>query len=176
MKKLFVSVLFVAVTLGAFTSCNKDDDYGDGVGIEFRLRNEDYGADAIKLFEIDSVSQILTGYGNSWTVEYYPGYCYLEISSSNNFSVYPSSTSIGCGITCVGRVNNIGKIKNIPNSGWSELVAVQPGNGYVVRGRNAYKTDSKWHYARIYVVDWIESTDGGIIGALVKYQTEWNIE
>ena len=64
----------------------------------------------------------------------------------------------------VGKVNGLGDVKAISTSGWAQQVAVIPGYGYV--GKH-YPNN----YIRIYVVDYIESTSGGIIGAIVKYQS-----
>ena len=81
-------------------------------------------------------------------------------------------------IACVGSVSGLGKIKNIPSSGWAEEMAVHPGQGYVVRhkydGGNGGKKFCK--YARVYVEDWIEGTSGGIIGAVIRYEDNWKEE
>jgi len=180
MKKLFVSVLFVAVSIGVFTSCNKDDGYDDYVGIEFRLRNEDFGEDKIFLFEMDSVSHQQGGSYPYYYDYWEPCTFYIKISSSNNFYIYAYPNSYGmnnaeCSIACVGSVKGLGNIKTIPSSGWAREVAVHPGMGYIIRCKN-FNPQSKWLYARVYVKDWIESTDGGIIGAIIKYQTDWNVE
>jgi len=181
MKKLFVSVMFVAVTIGAFTSCNKEDDYDDSVGIEVRMRNYDYGNDEVEVFVIDSIG--ITYFGGDPNVpgsydykRYYPDRFYLKINESNNFCIRSELYSMGncASITCVGSVKGLGNIKTIPSSGWANEVAVQPGYGYVITGSNGYSNKS--HNARVYVKDWIVSTDGGIIGAIIKYQSEWNVE
>lgn len=84
------------------------------------------------------------------------------IDYDNNFSSY----NYGCSFACVGKVNGLGNITGIPNNGWATKVAVEPGNGYVVR----YLFNSCYYY-RLYVEDYILNTSGGIIGAKVKYQT-----
>lgn len=87
----------------------------------------------------------------------------ISVNKSNNFV-----SDTGDKIVSVGKVKNISEIKSIPNSGWVSETAIVPGNGYVFMGSyvNTY-------YARIYVVDFITSTDGGIIGATIKYQKNW---
>ena len=70
----------------------------------------------------------------------------------------------GADIASVGSVNGLGNVSTIPTTGWTNEVAVVPGNGYV-----AY-LDNRDMFVRIYVIDYISSTGGGIMGADVKYQ------
>ena len=82
-----------------------------------------------------------------------------HISINNeNFSGWETS------FTSLGAVRGLGNVVYIPVSGWASRVAVVPGEGYV-----AYNSSKKQFY-RIYVMDYIVSTTGGIIGADVKYQ------
>ncbi len=68
----------------------------------------------------------------------------------------------------VGEVAGLGNITEIPSSGWKSEVALMPGHGYVAKYiRNA---GAEQEYARIYVVSYLESTSGGIMGAQIKYQ------
>ena len=105
----------------------------------------------------------------------YPGYmgnsvcpndCYgcFFITSSNNFScaLYGNWK-----FASVGKVNGLGNVTKIPASGWANQVAIVPGHGYV--GASSY--EGRTDYVRIYVIDWIISTSGGIIGAEIKYQS-----
>ena len=85
----------------------------------------------------------------------------LSITSSNNFTVWSGA------IADVGSVRHLGKITSVPTSGWAYEVAVRPGHGYVVGSE--YSNE----FARIYVKDWIEGTDGGILGAVIVYQDHW---
>ncbi len=83
-----------------------------------------------------------------------------NISINNeNFSGWNTS------FTSLGAVRGLGNVAYIPASGWASQVAVVPGEGYV-----AYDSSTEQFY-RIYVLDYIVSTTGGIIGADVKYQT-----
>ena len=94
----------------------------------------------------------------------------LGINSSNNFIV-GADVDYGIGrIVNVGKVKGIADIKKIPETGWWDELAVVPGEGYIYKGE--YSSLTK--YARIYVVDYITSTSGGIIGATIKYQPNWN--
>lgn len=95
-----------------------------------------------------------------------PGYNvgdWVEVTESNNFSSWNGQ------IASVGKVKGIADIKSVPNSGWAKRTAIVPGNGYVAKA----SYDGKIAYGRFYVVDFITSTDGGIIGAIVKYQEDW---
>ncbi len=67
-------------------------------------------------------------------------------------------------VVSMGAVKGLGNVSYIPVTGWEKSVAVVPGDGYV-----AYSPTFKRFY-RIYVSDFITGTDGGIIGANVKYQ------
>ena len=49
------------------------------------------------------------------------------------------------------------------------MAAVEPGSGYVFKISDGYSDT----YGRLYVVEWIVSTSGGIMGAKVKYQYPW---
>ena len=98
----------------------------------------------------------------------------LSINDANNFDAYEGE------IVCVGKVSGIGSIKKVPQSGWSDKCAVQPGYGYVLRVKGYRWNDnsreySDYRYVRIYVVDYMEGTSGGIIGATIKYQAPWDV-
>ena len=137
--KYLIGSLLIALTMGTlFTSCEKDDG---SVGIEMRMRNYGNGGEDLYL---------LGGGVRLW------------IRSNNNFKVSDGE------IVCVGNVGGIGRINNIPQSGWAKELAVHPGQGYIIRFGNKY--------ARVYVVDWIEGTSGGIIGAIIRYQDNWRVE
>lgn len=160
-KKHLLGLLLMAMAIGVgFTSCEKDDG---SEGIEFRMRNSDNGGDRISILWMDSAYRDGT--------YYYASDVDLGISVSNNFYVYSWYTN--CSITCVGSVSNIRRINRIPEFGWAGEVSVKPGNGYIIRHENC---NGNCRYARVYVEDWIESTDGGIIGAVIRYQDNWKIE
>ncbi|GHV49775.1 hypothetical protein FACS1894181_09460 [Bacteroidia bacterium] len=78
----------------------------------------------------------------------------------------------GSQFVTIGAMKGIGNITKIPASGWANKVAVVPGYGYVGR-YNLYNVMPynyvRVSYFRLYVVDYIESTSGGVIGADVKY-------
>jgi hypothetical protein len=74
----------------------------------------------------------------------------------------------------LGAMSGLGNITKIPTSGFTipssgnSSVACESGHGYVVK---VEKHDgSNLIYVRLYVVEPIVSTTGGIMGAKVKYQ------
>ena len=90
----------------------------------------------------------------------------IGMTAANNFYSFYYDMQ-GNQIANIGKVNGLGAIKRIPNSGFVSQTSVEPGCGYVIKGYNGT-------YARLYVVDWTTNTSGGIIGAKVKYQYPWN--
>ena len=73
----------------------------------------------------------------------------------------------GIQFASIGRVNGLGNVIQIPELGWANSIAVIPGYGYVAK--------SSGYYARIFVVDWIESATGEIIGAEIQYQAPFEV-
>lgn len=97
---------------------------------------------------------------------YVSGFTSVRITNALNFD------GDVCEFVSVGEINGLGNIVSIPSNGWANEVAVMPGNGYVARC--SYYTDNKYYeYARLYVKEWIVSTTGGILGAVVKYQAHF---
>jgi len=82
---------------------------------------------------------------------------YFYIDEDNNFFGSWDFVDVG--------KKKLSQITTVPSSGWQRKVAVIPGHGYII---NSAPT-----YIKIYVVDWIKNTYGGIIGAEVQY-CEWN--
>lgn len=68
----------------------------------------------------------------------------------------------------LGKMKGLGNVTAIPQDGWNYSVAVNPGEGYVVRYKGYY--DSQAIYARLYVVSEIAGTSGGVIGYTIKCQ------
>ena len=174
-----LALLAVSLVCVGFTSCEKDNGDNDEY-IEIRLRNDNNGGGSINLLWVDSACHHV-GH-NQWSgdYDYWEGAdVNLSINASDNFVTYsPWSSSYGSGdIVCVGDVSNIGKIKNIPSSGWTKELAVRPGKGYIVRHMVHSDEVSFCKYARIYVVEYLEGANsGGIIGAVVRYQDNWKDE
>ena len=163
----------MAIVIGfGFASCEKDDG---SEGIEFRMRNKDnFEAHFDERYQLGLLRVDSVYYSDD-----YGSYCWsdvdLGINEGNNFYVFTWYSS--CSITCVGSVSNLGRINRIPESGWADMVSVKPGNGYIIRHKNRNDNLKTFcRYARVYVEDWIEGTNGGIIGAVIRYQDNWKIE
>ncbi len=96
----------------------------------------------------------------------------IGIGEDNNF--YGKNESYYRTTFCdIGEVAGLGNITTIPVIGWASKVQVVPGHGYVAvrEERDYYGNYSVEAIYRIFVLDWIGSAEGGIIGANIKYQT-----
>lgn len=102
---------------------------------------------------------------------YVEGWFY--ITESNNFGGL-ADLYVDCQFVDYGAVRGLGNVVSIPKSGWAYQVAVIPGHGYVMRLKD--RSDHVYvvgeEYVRLYVVEELvgANTNGGIIGAVVKYQ------
>ena len=158
-----MTLCLVAMTLGvAMTSCEKEEPNGSSTdtplpgSITVKMRNEDNGR----------------------TLIWFSSYTYVYVNEANNFQARGSagnSWSEEIEIASVGKVNGLGSITTIPESGWIDEASVFVGHGYVVRWRKRYNTGTgsnvytDYSYGRIFVHDEIVSTGGGIIGYTVSY-------
>ncbi len=152
MKRFLFLGMAALVAAAAFslTSCGGDDDKTDPNGNGGGSVPDPEGTILIQMRNRD----------NGHT-EIFPEGCigWFYMDTANNFSCNPMF-----GIVSVGKIKGLGNILHIPEKGWSDEIAVVPGCGYI------YK-DGVGGYCRIYVVDYIKSTGGGIIGATIKYQS-----
>ena len=96
--------------------------------------------------------------------DYISAPCYLTIDNSNNFYSRTNHNWIGGVLeyACIGEVKGLSAIKSVPQTGWTKKTAVVPNYGYVVKRDTVY--------ARVFVVDWIDTSHSG---AIIKYQTKW---
>ena len=163
MKKLFNKYFFLlCVAFGAliFSSCSKDDDAeNDNGGVVINpdknipdpkgtiTMNMMVGDDKDKSVSINDFGTI-------------------QINSAYNFMGYEGSSYYS--FVSLGKMKGLGNVTAIPQDGWNYSVAVNPGEGYVVRYKGYY--DSQAIYARLYVVSEIAGTSGGIIGYTIKCQ------
>lgn len=156
MKKFYVNCLamMMAIVSVGFASCSKDE--------------ESYNPEGMIEINLDNGGQYF------WVNQSYSFHIYMN--SKNNFRVLGNDAKI----VSVGQVAGLGAIKNIPEVGWGEEVAVIPGAGYIVRTdegkyeNNQYVWQKTYKYTRLYVVEnRISSTTGGIMGARIKYQADW---
>lgn len=89
----------------------------------------------------------------------------IQINSAYNFVGYDYNYSF----VSLGKMKGLGNVTAIPQDGWNRSVAVNPGDGYVVRCKRYY-SDELYIYARLYVVSEIAGTSGGVIGYTIKCQ------
>ena len=153
------AALLCAVLLG-MVSCDKDDDGATGGNggkavpdpegtVTVQMRNSDNGETRVSPdgfgtdFYIDRADNLTCPFGD---------------------------------VICIGKVAGLGNIRERPETGWADEAALLPGYGYIMR--REYSTDPAgnptpdgYRYCRIYVVGYLTSTGGGIIGATVKYQS-----
>lgn len=161
MTKFFNNYLFLlCVAFGAlfFSSCSKDDDAeNDNGGV---VINPDKNIPDPK----GTVTlNIMIGDDENKRV-YINDFGTIQINSAYNFVGYDYDYSF----VSLGKLKGLGNVTAIPQEGWNRSVAVNPGEGYVVRYKGYY--DSQARYARLYVVSEIAGTSGGIIGYTIKCQ------
>lgn len=162
MKKLFNKYLFfLCVAFGAlvFSSCSKDDDAeNDNSG---PVINPDKNIPDPK----GTVTlNIMIGDDENKRVDI-NGFGTIQINSAYNFVGYDYNYSF----VSLGKLKGLGNVTAIPQDGWNRSVAVNPGEGYVVRCKEYYSS-TQYIYARLYVVSEIAGTSGGIIGYTIKCQ------
>lgn len=153
--KQLIGVLLMAMAMGmGFVSCEKDDV---SVGIEVNLRNGNNGGGNVNVLNSD----FLGG-----------GSVYLSIDKSDNFRLDYYGSVGEYAIVSVGYVSGLSRVNKIPQSGWSSMVSVNEGCGYIIRAKA--KGSSEYHYARVYVTDILTgASSGGVIGATIRYQPDW---
>ena len=161
-QKWFLPLFLLTAVTFLFPACdgNTADDNLTGV-ITVKMRNADHGNTHIPFASGPNQNNETSS-------------AILLIENDNNFKFW---TDVPASICDVGK-KKLSAIKSIPESGWAEKISVQPQHAYVIRvgGKvNYYGNYSVYEYAyyKLRVIDYIESTSGGIIGAEVKY-CEWN--
>lgn len=162
MKKLFNKYLFlVCVAFGAliFSSCSKDDDAeNDNSGPVINPDKnipDPKGTITMNMMVGDDEGKMVSikDFGT------------IQISSAYNFKGY----EYNCSFVSLGKMKGLGNVTAIPQDGWNSSVAVNPGDGYVVRCKEYYGA-AQYIYARLYVVSEIAGTSGGVIGYTIKCQ------
>ena len=169
---LSLQVMAVAAILSiGFASCGDDDEVvpPDEMQQTETLSNQDpEGTVVLNMNNGKENNYYDLGFGENYKI---------HIDEANNLigeshyysSPYGSGNQIPLEIVTFGTVEGLSNINTIPTTGWSESAAVVPGTGYVVRVKGqSYSYDK---YARLYVVNYIVGTSGGIIGATIKYQS-----
>lgn len=163
-KNYWMMLAIVLVSLCTI-SCGGDDDE-EGGSVENPISSNDpEGTIVINLVNNDDDICI----DDEWP------YMYVGMTPQNNIDTWYYSGEI----VSVGKVKGLFAITKIPESGWAERCAATPGNGYIIRQRKVDSNDGRqtdgYKYCRVYLVDFITSTSGGIMGATIKYQL-WNPE
>lgn len=154
-----LTIMMVAILSVSFVSCSKDDDDDNGDTSTAITDNDPDGTIIANMHHNDYIGLFHTA-GKGFDIT-----CFLFLNTSNNFET-------NFNIASVGKVKGLGYITKVPTNGWTNKIAVVPGTGYVIQG--TYQGVSGC--ARVYVVDYIVDTTGGIIGAMIKYQPIWNPE
>ena len=153
-----IIMLFVAL---AMFGCKKKTVPDPAGTITLNMRNSDYGNTLLDLCAPNEDDKT---------------FCHVHINNGNNFANYTGYYVYYSSEVRFAQVdaNCLGDITTIPTSGWSQSVAVQPGNGYVVRVKCISEGSPYYgqtYYCRIYVTSWTKSAvNNGIIGAEIKYQ------
>lgn len=102
----------------------------------------------------------------------------LNATSTINISANPDENSVHqlyntIDVANLGSVNGLGYVTTKPSTGYTPQSALQKGHGYVIRYRKTHDQSNinyPYFYARFYVVDWLTSTTGGVIGVTINYQ------
>lgn len=162
MTKFFNKYLFLlCVAFGAllFSSCSKDDDAeNDNSG---PVINPDKNIPDPK-GTITMNMMVGDDEGKRVSIK---DFGTIQISSAYNFKGY----EYNCSFVSLGKMKGLGNVTAIPQDGWNSSVAVNPGDGYVVRCKEYYGA-AQYIYARLYVVSEIAGTSGGVIGYTIKCQ------
>jgi len=163
-----VVLVFTKVMIGmsivlTSISCSKDDENSNTTPIEVTDPTGTITANIAENVDIQIHNSELSISGTI-------GWC-----SPDNFDL---EAGYQVSICDMGSLPGLGSVTEIPATGFTVLVkhnksvACEQGHGYVVHFYN-YNTMTS-EYVRLYVVEPIISTAGGIMGAKVKYQTPFN--
>jgi len=97
----------------------------------------------------------------------------IRWTGPDNFNLYVYNNPYLVSICDMGTMQGLGNITNIPQTGFTvptssnTTVACEEGHGYVIKFE---RQGSASLYVRLYDVESIISTSGGVMGAKVKYQ------
>lgn len=97
----------------------------------------------------------------------------LKMNAANNFiTTLYISDFYHVNFVNLGEVDGLGCVENIPESGWSNQVAVIPGNGYIIKAKYWHPNygNSYTQYVKVYVTRYISSANNEILGAELKYR------
>jgi hypothetical protein len=167
------AVLFLSLFI--FMSCGKDDDSSDPdnppiVNPDTPVPDPE-GTITVNIDGSSSTEILIDGFP----------LCDINWDEPDNFKLYAYYSKHYVSICNLGAMKGLGNITSIPSTGFTNsTVACEAGHGYVVKfeermysidgGDLIYGEVIKVVYIRLYVVEPIVSTLGGIMGAKVKYQ------
>ena len=155
---LFLFQALMALNLVCATGCSKDDPSNASVSDPDGIVTSNISENSSVQFYVNANYNGFVG----WT-------------EPNNFVLNDGWSYSYAAICDMGAKKGLGNITTIPKTGFTvpdrgnTSVACQKGHGYVVQFIDeSYTGDTT--YLRLYVVSSLVSTDGGVMGATVKYQ------
>ena len=163
--KLILASAAIALMV-AMAGCSKKDDSGNSASAP-----EPEGTVTANISASTAIG--VDGGSIGWTP---PGNFYICGDYFNNGSYgAPNYGGYDVAICDMGKMNGLGNITNIPQTGYNDngsdinnSAPCEVGHGYVVKFVHFGSFYSPDTYTRLYVVESIVS--GGVIGAKVKYQ------
>ena len=181
MKKLSTfCLLIMALNLGiTFSSCSKGEtdknqDLSQENFARKVLKNSGNDEDRLVLYIVGQV------WHNGWNWETAETELSFKIGNIFSVSGVPRGGWQVCDaqIVCVGNVSALSQVTAVPSScSWKTEVAVQPGQGYIIRSRDGEKSSRTFlRYARVYVEKWVTGATGNIIGVEIQYDNNWLID
>ena len=180
MRKIFlISIKAILIlSLFSFVGCDKDGNSDNDNGGNNNPNVTIADPEGTITANISADRDIIIYYNDKWS--YYANFIGW-IAPDNFYLKAEHLTDIGdsgfkdkMSICNLGKMNGLGNIKTIPQNGFTiprqsnSSIACETGHGYVIKIENEY--NSMCEYVRLYVVEPIISTYGGIMGAKVKYQ------
>ncbi|MDR2651694.1 MAG: hypothetical protein LBC68_05210 [Prevotellaceae bacterium] len=159
----YFKTAFMAILMIAAIACSKDDDsVPDPEGtLTANISND---SELSVYYPNGSIAGgiLWTSPNNFWLL----GYNIWSLDHHANVSI--------CDL---GKMSGLGNITSIPSSGFTapsssnSVITCEPRHGYIVKCDPAnYRPGNPVVYVRLYVVESIVSTSGGIMGAKIRYQ------
>jgi hypothetical protein len=175
-KQIYAAAAIIAIAL--ISSCTKTkDNVPDPTGTITTNLNS-----WIMLYEGTASVSYVTQYGTYPNIQRILGMDIPSLTTSfqikladayNGYINWDVESSGGSEVVNIGEVNGLGNVTTKPASGYTKSCSLQKGHGYVVRYKKSYNTpsDATFYYARFYLVSWVVSTTGGIMGANITFQS-----
>jgi hypothetical protein len=170
--KIMASMLMIAAFAAVAVSCSKDEDPSDPNDPNSVVPDPEGTITA----NISPDTRIIVR-----DVDYNSNVGNIGWTRPDNFDLYSDFGDVYVSICDLGEMKGLGNITSIPSTGYTtptyahrgdESVACEAGHGYVVKFEifsNNPNLNREPIYTRLYVVEPIVSTVGGIMGAKVKY-------